>query len=134
MQNHLGLNNILLNYYKWRQIIYCKGFCPRQWAQMTLVSNKIYIIEFPKRNFLTKEKHIAKQELYIHWKPAVSLNFTPPWYVSCKTDHSVYCSLDLGYVLYHQQSLTNLNFAKCKFTERYNETKTSTIFTVHNYC
>ena len=86
MQNHLGLNNMLLNYCKWRQIIHCKRFHSHQWAQITLISNKIYIIGFPKRNFLINEKYISKKELYMHWKPVVSLNFTPPWYVSCKTD------------------------------------------------
>ena len=97
-QKHLGLNNMLLNYYKWRQIIHCKRFCYRQWAGMTLVSIKIYINGFPKRNFFDQWKSYWRKTCLLWSRPGLL---------------SVPSAI----------SFTNLSFAKCKFTKKCNETK-----------
>ena len=85
-QNHLGLNNMLLNYYKWRQIVHCKRFCYCQWSQMALVSNKIYIIGFPKRNFFDHWKAYCRKRVIYALKTCRLTKFYTPLYMSSKTN------------------------------------------------
>ena len=85
-QNHLDLNNMLLNYYRWRQIIHCKRFFTANELRWVWSAIKSISLDFQRETILINEKHIAEKELYMHRKTAVSLNFTHPWYVSSKTD------------------------------------------------
>ena len=78
IMQHLDLNNMLVNYYKWRQIIHCKRFCSRQRAQMTLVSNKIYIIRFPKRNSFDQWKAYCKKRIIYALKTCLLTKFYTP--------------------------------------------------------
>ena len=117
-QNHLGLNKMLLNYYKWRQIMHCKRFCYCQWTQMTLVSNKIYIIGFPKRNYFDHWKAYCRKRVIYAPKICCLTKFYTPLHMSSKTD-LLQCLLWSRPGLLSIQSaisFTNLNFAKCKFT------------------
>ena len=117
-QNHLGLNKMLLNYCKWRQIMHCRRFCYCQWTHMTLVSNKIYIIEFPKRNYFDHWKAYCRKRVIYAPKICCLTKFYTPLHMSSKTD-LLQCLLWSRPGLLSIQSaisFTNLNFAKCKFT------------------
>ena len=137
IQNHLGLNSMLLNYYKWRQIIHCKSFCSPNELRRVWSAIKFISLDFERQTFLINEKHTAKKEFYMHWKPVVSLNFTPPWYLSRKTD-LLKCLLWSGLGLHSipsEISFINLNFAKCKFTKNVMKPKpVQYLQYVHNYC
>ena len=118
-QNHLGLNNMLLNYYRWRQIIHCKRFFYRQWAQMSLVSNKIYIIGFPKRNYFDQWKAYCRKRVIYAPKNCRLIKFYTPlicviqnWSIVVFTVVSRPELLSIPSTI----SFTNLNFAECKFT------------------
>ena len=110
IQNHLDLNHMLLNYYKWKQIIYCKRFSFCQWAQITLFSNKIYIIVFPKRNFFDQWKSYCKKRIIYALKTCCLTKFYTPL-IMCQAKliyYIVYCVLDLGYFLYHLQLVSQI--------------------------
>ena len=108
-QNHLGLNNMLLNYYKWRQIMHCKSFVTANELRWLWSAIKFISLDFQRETILITEKHIAEKELYMHWKPAISLNFTPLYICHPKRIYySVYCGLDLGYFLYNPQLVSQI--------------------------
>ena len=84
-----------------------KGPVPANELRWLWSAIKFISLDFQRETFLINENHIAKKEYYMHWKPAVPLNFTPhPPHslLICLAKliyYSVYCGLDLGYFLYH---------------------------------
>ena len=134
MQNHLGLNNVLLNCYKRRQIIHCKTFCSRQWAQMTLDSNKNFIIRFPKRNFFDQWKIYCKKKNYIWLKTCQLTKFYTPLICLMQNWSIIVFTVvwtNLCYFLHHLQLLSQVwTLQNASLQTKYNETK-SAIFTAY---
>ena len=118
-QNHLGLNNMLFNYYRWRQIIHCKRFSYHQWAQMSLVSNKNYIIGFSKRNYFDQWKAYCRKRVIYAPKTCCLIKFYTPFIcVIWNWSIVVFTVVSRPELLYIPSAIrfTNLNFAECKFT------------------
>ena len=76
MQNHLDLNNMLLNYYKWRQTSTVKDSVPAN--DLKWLSSAIKFIGFLKRNFFDQWKSYCKKRVIYALKTCrVTKLYTP---------------------------------------------------------